>query len=268
MPLTDFQRAVARIIARNRKPESHVAGGAVLNRAPSALRYSKDLDIFNDPQSPHNAGESVAALAEADAKLLSEAGYSIEWMQRSLGFHRAVVSRENESLRLDWAEETAFRFFPAIVDQDFGYALHPADLATNKVLALAGRSEIRDYLDILELDEHYFTLGAMIWAACGKDEGYTPSFMIQNLGRHSRYQESDLRQEKLARPVDLRSLKTRWLAAIESATRLFEILPAEEVGCLYLDHTNTPVTPDPESPDFGKLKRHWGSVRGAWPTMA
>ena len=32
MPLMDFQKAVARSIAANRKPESHVAGGAVINR--------------------------------------------------------------------------------------------------------------------------------------------------------------------------------------------------------------------------------------------
>ena len=39
---------VARLIATNRKPESHIAGGAVINRGESALRISKDLDIFQD----------------------------------------------------------------------------------------------------------------------------------------------------------------------------------------------------------------------------
>jgi hypothetical protein len=48
MPLTDFQRGVARLIAANRKPESHIAGGAVINRGESALCISKDLDIFQD----------------------------------------------------------------------------------------------------------------------------------------------------------------------------------------------------------------------------
>ena len=48
MPLTDFQKGVARLIATNRKPESHIAGGAVLNRGEAALRISNDLDIFHD----------------------------------------------------------------------------------------------------------------------------------------------------------------------------------------------------------------------------
>jgi hypothetical protein len=34
---------------------------------------------------------------------------------------------------------------------------------------------------------------------------------------------------------------------------------------LYLDATGKPVCPDPASPEFPKLTRHYGSVKGAWP---
>jgi hypothetical protein len=114
----------------------------------------------------------------------------------------------------------------------------------------------------------YLSLGAVIWAACGKDEGYTPPFLLDQTNRHSRFQESDLQGEHLARPVDLKELKVRWLAARERAEQLFERLPAEELGCLYLDRDNKPVTPDPDSPEFAELKRHFGSVRGAWPRIS
>ena len=46
MPLTPFQREVARVLATNRNPESHIAGGAVINRGESGLRISDDLDIW------------------------------------------------------------------------------------------------------------------------------------------------------------------------------------------------------------------------------
>jgi hypothetical protein len=39
------------------------------------------------------------------------------------------------------------------------------------------------------------------------------------------------------------------------------------VGCLYLDHTGKPICPDPAAPDFPKLTRHFGSVKGAWPRI-
>jgi hypothetical protein len=268
MPLTDFQKAVARLIAANRKPESHIAGGAVINRGESALRISNDIDIFHDIlKDGRRAPEIVAACAEADEILLKEAGYSVDWLARSEGFFRAIVSRGDEQVRLDWATESAFRFFPVQEDEEFGYCLHLADLATNKVLALVGRSEIRDFLDVLQLDEGYLSLGALIWAACGKDEGFTPATILDLMNRHSRYQESDLKGENLARQVDLKELKEQWITAKERAEVLVAQLPPDELGCLYLSHDRRPVTPDPSSPEFPKLIRHRGSVLGAWPSI-
>jgi hypothetical protein len=64
----------------------------------------------------------------------------------------------------------------------------------------------------------------------------------------------------------------RWkkisIEASRQAEHLLEQLSADEVGCLYLDGHNRPVTPDPAAPEFSKLQRHFGSVRGAWPTIA
>src|SRR6516225_6353012 len=115
MPLTDFQRGVAHILAKHRNPESHIAGGAVINRGESGIRISDDLDIF------HDVAANVAASADADAKALVEAGYSIEWSLRSEGISRAEVSRGEDRVRLDWTTDSAFRFFPAQPDEDFGY---------------------------------------------------------------------------------------------------------------------------------------------------
>lgn len=266
MPLTEFQRCVALIIARNRTPESHIAGGAVINRGPTGVRISEDLDIFHDNAA--NIAAIVAASADADAKALIEAGYAVAWFQRGEGKMRAEVTRDGEKVRLDWSNDSAFRFFPVQPDDEFGYCLHPADLATNKVLALAGRLEIRDFLDILLIDRTYLSLGAVMWAACGKDEGYTPGMLLDETNRHSRFQQSDLLSERLAQPIDLRELKRQWIDARKRAEHLFARLPEEELGCLYLASDNTPVTPDPDNTAFATLTRHRGSLRGAWPTIS
>jgi hypothetical protein len=34
-----------------------------------------------------------------------------------------------------------------------------------------------------------------------------------------------------------------------------------------LETPRKPVCPDPASPDFAKLTRHFGSVKGAWPRI-
>jgi hypothetical protein len=236
--------------------------GAVINRDAESPRYSDDFDIFRD------VAESVAVCAEADAEVLRAARYSLHWTLRQEGFFRAEVTRGQDKLKLDWAADSPFRFFPVEPDKEFGYCLHPADLAVNKVLALAGRSELRDFLDILYLDAACLSLGAMIWAACGKDPGYTPALLMDLANRHVRFQESDLKGELLARPVDFKDLKMQWLTASERAQSLFLRLPAQELGCLYLDADNKPVAPDPDSPGFFRLTRHRGCVRGAWPKIS
>ncbi|WP_422930125.1 hypothetical protein [Singulisphaera sp. PoT] len=262
MPLTPFQREVARILAANRNPESYIAGGAAINRGEGWLRFSSDLDIFND------MSVIVSLCASEDAKFLEFLGYSVEWKIRHDGVHRAQISKGEDSIRLDWVNDTAFRFFPVQKDEDFGYCLHPADLATNKALACVGRHEIRDFIDILQIDEKYLSVGAVVWAACSKDPGFTPDFMLDFMNRHSNFRPDDLLSENLAREVDLREMKIHWLEAKAKAQELFAQLPEDELGCLYLDASGNPVTPNPLSADFASLIRHRGSVRGVWPEIS
>ena len=66
---------------------------------------------------------------------------------------------------------------------------------------------------------------------------------------------------------DIKTLKQRWLVALEEAKRLVGSLPEQDLGCLYLLPDQTAVTPDPAAHGFTGLHRHFGSVRGAWPTV-
>jgi hypothetical protein len=262
MPLTAAQKDVVRIILFNRSPESHLAGGAVINRDESGLRFSDDLDIF------HDLASQVSTCAMTDTDAIRAAGYSVDWKIRNEGFYQAEVRLKEERVRLDWTTDSVIRFFPVQIDEMFGFCLHQADLATNKVLALAGRTEIRDFLDMIQIDRSYLSLAATVWAACGNDPGFAPELLLDQANRHSRFQEVDLLGENLAHPVDLRELKNHWISARERAVHLFDQLPSEDLGCLYLDQEGNPVTPDPDSPDFDKLIRHKGSIRGAWPRIS
>jgi hypothetical protein len=40
-----------------------------------------------------------------------------------------------------------------VPDDLFGYVLHPVDLAINKLMAAAGRREVRDVIDLVTIDE-------------------------------------------------------------------------------------------------------------------
>jgi len=261
MPISDVQMELLRCIAANRSPESYLAGATVLNRASGSPRFSQDIDLF------HDLADSVTLCAEQDAATLAEAGYAIEWILRTGTFHRAVVTLHGQQVKVEWAQDSAFRFFPVQKDAFCGYRLHDADAATNKVLALANRSEIRDFVDVLHLHQTYLTLGALVWAACGKDPGFTPEFLLDQVSRHTAYTQADVDRLQLKAPLDLKLLKRTWLDALREAQKLVESLPTTEIGCFYLDQTQAPVNPDPSADEFPLLLRHCGSVRGAWPTV-
>jgi len=260
MPLSDIQKKILRLIAHKRHPDKYLAGASVLHHSENSPRYSQDLDFF------HDLAQSIALSAENDAMILRDAGYCVRWVLQNPTFYRAIVEIENETVSLEWAQDSAFRFFPLQDDEECGHRLHYADAAINKMLALAGREEARDYIDILYIDQTYLGLGALAWAACGKDPGYTPEFILEHAARHGAYTQADIDRLDLAENVDLKDLKKRWLAAHQNALSLIGKLPAKEIGCLYVDREGLPVNPKPESGDFPNLIRHFGCIRGAWPT--
>lgn len=157
MPLSKIQVDILRLLASHRNPESYIAGATALNR--NAPRYSADIDIFHDRE------ERVAAAALEDGKTLDSAGYGVLWLRQLPLIYTAEVARGKESTRLEWVADSDFRFFPTVKDESFGYVLHPVDLATNKVMAAAGRRELRDLVDTVTVHEAILPLGAVIWAA-------------------------------------------------------------------------------------------------------
>jgi hypothetical protein len=163
MALTPLQRDVSRLLAESRKAsgESYVAGGAALNELLAAPRLSRDLDLFHDTE------EALAATWEADRRRLESAGHAVRVLRERPTFVEAEVGRGGESVILQWAQDSAYRFFPLVESEVFGLTLHPFDLATNKVLALVGRVEARDWVDVIHCGERIQPLGYLAWAACG-----------------------------------------------------------------------------------------------------
>ena len=98
-------------------------------------------------------------------------------------------------------------FLPLVLDETGGQVLHEVDLAINKVLALAGRDEARDFVDILHAHEHVLPLGAMVWAAVGKDPGFTPASLLEQLKRRGRYRPEEIARARPRRPLRSRRSK-------------------------------------------------------------
>jgi hypothetical protein len=247
------------LLSENRTFDSYLAGGAAILIEPKTMRYSRDLDYFHDSET------RVAEAFTADRVLLETSGYSIDVDLNQPGFVRAIVSKDNDVTKVEWARDSDWRFMPTVRDVRVGFTLHPVDLAVNKVLALAGRDEPRDVLDTLHLHRSVLTLGALCWAACGKDPGFTPLSLLDLLRRRGRVREEDLARLDLAEPVDIHALKRDWLEALDSVEPFVEFQPREEIGCLYYSATQQAFI-DPR--EVSDAVPHFGRPGGVLPRVA
>ena len=227
MPLTPYQEEVARLLSANRSFDSYLAGGAAIHLEPHTRRYSNDLDYF------HDSVERVATAFTDDERRLGETGHELAVEVLLPGYVRATVARGAARTKVEWAHDSAWRFMPTIRSDVVGFTLHPVDLAINKLLALVGRDEPRDFLDIIELHLRTLPLGALCWAAAGKDPGFTPFLLLELLRRRGRYRAEDFGRLHLVEPVNLPLVKTQWLAALSDAEAFVRSRPPAEVGCLY-----------------------------------
>ncbi len=259
MPIGKFEGEVLRLIAANRRPESHVADATVLNQSPTSPRFSEDIDLFHDTE------DALDKSVELDTTLLAQSGFGVRITANQPYFKRAIIEKAGEVTKLEWARDSAFRFFPIEPDPELGYRLNLWDAATNKTLAAAGRAKVRDYVDLLNLHQHHLGLGALIWAAAGKDDGLSPGFIIEELARVQRYPKMDYDGLRLTQPLDSKILKNIWIKALDEARELQHVLLNAPLGCFFLNAQGNPVCPT--SATLPTLRPHFGSLHGAWPKL-
>lgn len=267
MALTAFQRRLCLLLADQRKAsgESYVAGGAALNQLLQAPRLSRDVDLFHDTEA------ALAATWPADRAAIQGAGLSFRLVREGAAFVQAEVSDGRETEILQWAQDSAYRFFPLVEDETFGLTLHPIDHASNKVLALAGRRVVRDWVDTIECHHRLQPLGYLAWAASGKDPGLSPSSIVEQAAR-TRYAQAELDTLAFDGPTpDAADLSRRWHEAVAEARQLIQRLPAETAGCCVLEARGpllrSSASELPRELASGAVAFRPGSIRGAYPEL-
>ncbi len=269
MAVTEFQRVVCRLLADSRiaAGESYVAGGVALNTLLDSPRLSRDIDIF------HDTAAALGASWAADRRLLESGGYGVEVLREQPGYVEARVSRADDIVLVEWARDSAYRFFPLVEHPDFGLVLHPFDLATNKVLALVGRLEPRDWIDVMECDARLQPLGYLAWAASGKDPGFSPRAILGGAARSCRYSREEIESLDFAAAApDAGDLSRRWHVMLPVADAIIEALPGNAVGCCVLEDAGSLFRGDSDALRTalreGRVRFHRGSICGSLPRVS
>lgn len=262
MPLTAFQERILARLAERGDPGRYLAGGAALHHARSSPRFSDDLDFFHDSE------VQVAAAFAADRAQLEADGLRVTVQFSQPGFIRAIVSSNGAATRVDWAHDSAWRFFPLVHESWGGWVLHPIDLAINKLLAVVGRNEPRDVIDLLWCDAEIVPAGVLVWAAPGKDPGLSPLLALDLLRRRGLVRSEELARLAVREPLDARAVRAQWRAMLGRAESFVRERPPEEVGVLYLDSSGGVIAPRADRPlaDQG-LVAHRGAPGGVIPVL-
>ncbi len=267
MAVTRFQSDILRLLAQHRREngERYIAGGVALNVLLASSRRSHDIDVFHD---------SETALREswsADRRLMLAQGYQVDVIRDGRTFVEAVIAGKAEQTVMQWACDSAYRFFPLIENDLLGMTLHPFDLATNKVLAMAGRLEVRDWVDALQCDTSIQPLGYLVWAACGKDPGYNPQSLIAFAAR-AHYSQAEVDSLDFAgeRPRAA-VLGEHWHRALAAARRIGEVLPPDELGKCVVTRDGALFRGGADEAAKalmdGSLVLHAGRLTGSWPQI-
>ena len=268
MPLNPYQRRVCRLLAaeRVRSGERYIAGGAALNEMLAAPRLSHDLDLF------HDTAEAVLASWEADRRVLLHNGHDVQPLRQFPTFVEAEIRMGADGVILQWVQDSAFRFFPLVEHPDFGLALHPFDLATNKVLALVGRAEVRDWVDIIHCHASLQPFGFLVWATSGKDPGLSPAFILEQAARSAHYTKPDLATlafDGVAPAIE--GMVKKWRMMLREAEDIATQLPEDRVGTCVLTQNGElfkgTLDTLQRAVQNNMLLFHEGVIRGAWPRL-
>ena len=152
------------------KRENHffLSGGAALVGFYFGHRETRDLDLFTLEDEIENGFRLVNEVA----KKLNGA---VESIQTAPDFRRLLIRRQTESIVVDLIREYVFQIDREKREINGIRIDSPEEILANKLCALLSRSEIRDLIDVRELENAGFSLENALVAAAKKDTGLTAS---------------------------------------------------------------------------------------------
>jgi hypothetical protein len=169
-------------------PQAHtlaLAGGGAMIAHGLVDRVTRDVDLFTEI----DATEAVDVATALRGALLS-AGLEVTPAARPPHTNRFVAHDPRTSLS---CEVEVFpdggRLRPTVA-LELGAVLHLDDLAADKVLALWGRAEVRDYVDVVALLNR-FSKEQLLQLAREKDAGFTLTTFRDALGAIRRFDPED-----------------------------------------------------------------------------
>jgi predicted nucleotidyltransferase component of viral defense system len=190
-----------------------LAGSGAIRELGVIDRLSEDVDLFTSNTNERTFSDAVDGVVDT----LSASGYTITVARRTEQFARMHVRTDagqqvDIDMGMDWREAEP-------VTLDVGPVLSIVDAIGNKVSALYGRAEARDFFDVdaIRASGHY-TDAQLIEAASERDPGFEAGVFATQLERVNRLTVDDLKEYGVD-AAELEAMKHRllsWAAELTS----------------------------------------------------
>lgn len=148
--------------------EFFLSGGGALVGFHLEHRETTDLDLFTTSAEAFDRARLVLP------NVVSQMGGALVIRQDSPGFRRVVVQRGGDELVVDLVRDIGPQLHEKL--QIEGIVVDPMEeIFSNKLTTLVSRQEIRDLVDVLELERRGLRVEAFLAEANAKDGGCTPA---------------------------------------------------------------------------------------------
>ncbi len=151
-----------------RENRFYLTGGAALVGFYFGHRQTEDLDLFT----LENEIENGFVIVKEVAKSLDA---TVESIITSPDFRRFLVKRGDEAVVVDLVREYVFQLETEKREINGIRIDSPEEILANKLCTLLSRSEIRDLVDVRELEKAGFDLENAFRVAAKKDTGLSPA---------------------------------------------------------------------------------------------
>ncbi len=195
--LTPIQKAfLAAFATLPDQAQFFLTGGTALAEYYFGHRLSYDLDLFTGVD-----GLVLPASYQIE-KVCTAHGLQVNVKRRFTSFVEFLVTQGEDSLKIDLALDSPYRFEPPALSETGVYVNDYADLRVDKLLAYFGRAEPRDAVDLYFILQRE-PLETLLAQAAQKDPGFDSYWFAIALNRAASFPDEPERWPvKMLKPFE------------------------------------------------------------------
>jgi hypothetical protein len=206
--LTPFQKRILKAFTAIEESKAfYLTGGTALSAFYLAHRLSEDFDLFTAEE------PLISIVARKFKSALEGSGILVQEVRSFSTFWEAVARDGNERFKIQLAYDSPF-MLSALTEKD-NLQIHSfEDIAVGKLLALYGRAEERDFIDIYCIvRDGKISLEKMIELAKRKDPGLDEYYLAIAFEQSGKIPDDPSKLKvNLVTPIDPKELKNFFAA--------------------------------------------------------